>query len=90
MYKAWKLKYSIIGYAEARTARKLSRASRVSVTASAKRLYRDIEVEELVPWIWSGTNHHNIRLLCPPKDSRSRGSGTVLKDALRPVPVCNS
>ena len=59
------------------------------VTASAKRLHRDIGVEELVPWVWSGTNHHDISSLCPPKDSRSRGGGTVLKDALRPVPVCN-
>ena len=30
------------------------------VTASAKRLYRDIGVEELIPWIWSWTNHHDI------------------------------
>ena len=55
-----------------------------NVAASAERLYRDIGVEELVPWIWSGTNHHDISSLCPPKDSWSRGGGTVLKDALWP------
>ena len=54
------------------------------VTASAKRLYRDIGVEELVPWIWSGTKHHDISSLCPPKDSRSRGGATVSRDALWP------
>ena len=32
---------------------------RINVTASAKRLLRDNRVEELVPWIWSGTNHHD-------------------------------
>ena len=58
-------------------------------TASAERLYRNIGVKELVPWIWSGTNHHDISSLCPPEDSRSRGRGTVLKDGLQPVPVCN-
>ena len=41
------------------------------VPASTKRLYRNIGMEELVPWIWSGTNHHDISSLCPPKDSRS-------------------
>ena len=59
------------------------------VTASAERLYRDIGVEKLEPCIWSGLNHHDISSLCPPTDCRSRGGGTVLKDALRPVPVGN-
>ena len=36
-----------------------------------------------------GTNHHNASPFCPPGDSRSRGAGTVSRDALRPVPVCN-
>ena len=39
-----------------------------------EKLYRNIGVEELVPWIWSGTNHHDISSLCPPDDSRSRGA----------------
>ena len=56
----------------------------ITVTASAKRLYRNIGVKELVPWIWSRTNHHGISSLCPPKDSRSRGGGTVSRDALWP------
>ena len=55
-----------------------------TVTASGKRLYRDIRMEELVPWIWSGTNHHDIISLCLPKDSRSREGGTVSRDALWP------
>ena len=55
-----------------------------NVTASAKRLCRNIGVEELVPWICSGTNYHDINSLCPPKDSRSRGGGTVSRDALWP------
>ena len=54
----------------------------VYVTASAERLYRDIGVEELVPWIWSATNHHDISSLCPPKQSHSRGGGTVSEDSL--------
>ena len=54
------------------------------VTASAKLLYRNIGVEELVAWIWSGTNHYDISSLCPPKHSRSRGGGTVSRDALWP------
>ena len=54
------------------------------ITASAERLYRNSRMEELVPWIWSGINHHDISSLCPTKDSRFRGGGTVSKDALRP------
>ena len=53
------------------------------VTGSAKRLYGDIGVEELVPWICTGTNHHDISSLCS-KDSRSQGGGTVSKDAFWP------
>ena len=52
------------------------------VTASAKQLGRNIGVEELTLWIWSGTNHHRTISLCPPVGSRSRGGGTVLRDAL--------
>ena len=43
-------------------------AHRLNVTASAKQLYRDIGVEELVLWIWSGTNHHDISSLCLPEE----------------------
>ena len=48
------------------------------VTASVERLGRDIGVEEQVPW--SGTDYHDTSSLCSPKDSRSRGGGTVSRD----------
>ena len=60
-----------------------------SATASAKRLYRDIGVEELVPWIWSGTNHHDISSFCPPEDSRSRGGEPTLGTLSGLILVCN-
>ena len=63
----------------------------IHVTASAKRLYCNNRMEELVPWIWSGTNHHDISSLCPPKDSRSRlgGISRSLRMLTGLIPVCN-
>ena len=52
------------------------------VTVSAERLLHHKGVEELVPWIWSATNHHDISSFCLPEISRSRGGGTVSRDAL--------
>ena len=50
------------------------------VTESAKRLERNNGLEELAPWLWSGTNYHNTSPFCPPEDSRSRGGKPSSRD----------
>ena len=59
------------------------------VTASAKRLLRNNGVEELISWIWSGTNHHDISpfyLLRAAGPEEGQPSNWMLSGL---IPVCN-